>query len=450
MVLPMDAIRKLFGTDGIRGVANQYPLSPEGCAILAAALVQKYCSNKSRPAVVMIGKDTRLSGDMLECALAAKFTSLGVHVCLLGVLPTPAISILTKLHGADLGIMISASHNVFSDNGIKIFKTNGLKLTDAEEKEIESLMADTGHSAATTPTAQLGFCRRTSGSVKYYREKILGTIDIDGSAAQKLTLVIDAANGSLYRIAPAIFRQLQFRIICLNVAPDGSNINENCSLMHPEVMSEALRKYTADFGIAFDGDGDRVIMFDNDGHPLDGDYALAILSMAEKSTEVVSTIMSNLALEQHLLANNVKLIRTAVGDRYISEYLQQHPHVKIGGEPSGHIIIRRHALTGDGLFTALKLLEYVMKSGLTSGELRRIFKPYPSLTRNLKVVNKSIALHESIRNAIKSMEKKINGRIIVRPSGTESLIRIQAEGPEEQPLADAVNQLSQLLENFGE
>jgi phosphoglucosamine mutase len=442
-------MKKLFGTDGIRGKANRYPLSPEGCAVLAHALTRKYCSGTLRQPVVMIGRDTRISGDMLECALAAKFSSLGVLVCLIGVVPTPAVSIATKLHRADLGIMISASHNVFSDNGIKIFKTDGMKLNDQEEEEIELLMEDVHLPDHSSPKMDVGSCSRTHSPLKCYVEKIYGAVRIDRSAAKKIKLVIDAANGSLYRLAPRIFRDFQFQTVCLNVVPNGRNINENSGVIHCHIMSEAVRRHGADFGVAFDGDGDRVIMFDSDGFPLDGDYVLAILSQAEESTEVVSTIMSNLALEQHLQSCGIKLTRTAVGDRYIGEYMRNHPEVKIGGEPSGHTIIRRHALTGDGLFTSLKLLEYVLDAGLSFRDLRRVFKPYPTVTRNIDVTDKSILHQESVRNALQSIEKKINGRLIVRPSGTEPLIRILAEGQDEQSLTEAVDQLSQLLKNLG-
>jgi phosphoglucosamine mutase len=384
---------------------------------------------------------------MLECALAAKFSSLGVHICLMGVVPTPAVSILTKLHRADLGIMISASHNVFSDNGIKIFKPDGMKLNDREEEEIESLMEDRHSFRQDTSEIGVGSCSCARSHLKCYWERICGAIRIDESAARKIKLVVDTANGSLYRLAPRVFRDFQFQIVCLNVAPDGRNINENSGVVHYKVMAEAVRKHGADFGIAFDGDGDRVIMFDSDGHPLDGDYVLAILSQAEESAEIVSTVMSNLALEQHLQSRCIKLTRTAVGDRYIAEYMQNHPEVKIGGEPSGHTIIRSHALTGDGLFTSLKLLEYVISSRLSFRDLRRIFRPYPTVTRNIEVTDKSILHQESIKSALQSIEKKINGRLIVRPSGTEPLIRILAEGQNERSLAEAVDQLSQLLKN---
>ncbi|MDR2268088.1 MAG: phosphoglucosamine mutase [Holosporaceae bacterium] len=442
-------MKKLFGTDGIRGEANKYPLSPEGCAVLACALAKKYCFGTFNQPIIMIGKDTRISGDMLECALAANFSSRGVRVCLMGVVPTPAVSISTKLHRADLGIMVSASHNIFSDNGIKIFKTDGAKLNDQEEEEIELLMEDHSLLSQYVPRTDVGSCSRTRSYLKCYKEKIYKTISIDTAAAKKIKLVVDAANGSLYRLAPRIFRDFQFQIVCLNVAPNGRNINENSGVVNYRIMSEAVRKHGADFGIAFDGDGDRVIMFDSDGYPLDGDYALAILSQAEDSTEIVSTVMSNSAMEQYLQSRHIKLTRTAVGDKYIAEYMQNNPEVKIGGEPSGHTIIRSHALTGDGLFTSLKLLEYAIGSGLSSIDLRRVFRPYPTVSSNIKVMDKSVLHQESVRNTMQSIEKRINCRLIVRPSGTEPLIRIMAEGQDERLLSEAVDQLSQLLKDLG-
>ncbi|GHT98084.1 phosphoglucosamine mutase [Alphaproteobacteria bacterium] len=443
-------MKKLFGTDGIRGEANSYPMTIEVCAAFADALMYKYCDFTYMKPMIFIGKDTRISCSIFEHALAAKFCSLGANVKLLGIIPTPILAGYVTKYPAHLGIMISASHNVFSDNGIKIFKGNGRKLTDAEEEEIESLI-DGGFKCKNLLGKAVGKSDLDGDGIKIYCEKIRKTFQIERAEAQKVKLVVDAANGSLYKIAPEIFESLGFDAVFINCAPDGTNINDDCGAAHPKAISEAVVKHKADLGIAFDGDGDRVIIADNYGNILDGDYILAILVEAEGlyNEEVVSTIMANFAFERYLESQGIHLVRTNVGDQYISEYMR-NSEAKIGGEPSGHIIIKDHLPTGDGLFAALKVLEYSIKSRKSIAELLRIFKPYPSISRSVKVKDKSVIENEIVQIAIEDFQKQLRGegRLIVRPSGTEPIIRVYAEGNDKLLLEDVVTQLAHLIENM--
>lgn len=464
-------MRKLFGTDGIRGMANRFPMTLDVCEKLTKALmIFKKDYDASPVKTIIIGKDTRVSCDIFEHALAAQFASLGVDVRLIGVCPTPAISILTKILGASFGIMISASHNPYWDNGIKIFKSNGLKLTDAEELLIENIMesCDQLHCFPEIIEDKVGRIFPDTSLLNIYIERIksmFSTVfpsDIDTHSSRKI--VLDSSNGSFSRIAPEILRTFGFEVISINDSPNGTNINKNCGIMHPDVISRATLEHKADVGIAFDGDGDRVLLCDEKGRFLDGDHILAILIESVKSSsdnpdsnpsdcaEVVSTIMANFGFEKHLVSRGISLVRTQVGDRYLSEYMQKNPSVLFGGEPSGHIIIREHALTGDGLCAALKILAYINKSGRKLMELCDIFASYPVVSRNAKIRKgfdkHSLLKDHRITDLMQKYEQQLSnrGKLIIRPSGTESVIRISAEGEDKQELELIISDIFEAIE----
>ena len=431
---------KLFGTDGIRGEAGKYPLNVDFCIHLADALIKKF--ELSEGSLVIIGKDTRESGDMLEHALAAAFCSYGLNVELLGIVPTPSVSILTPQLHADIGIMISASHNPFRDNGIKIFNSQGLKLLDADEDEIENYIFQ---ESVLKNLKNFGGVYQNFSAIDFYKEKILNAFHFEKNKIEKLKIVLDCANGSFSKIAPEIFKKFGFEIFKIAVDPSGKNINEKCGVTYPKNLSEKVLEQKADFGIAFDGDGDRVIFCDENGEILDGDYILAALVESKKiarGSEVISTIMSNYGFEKYLGVKGIKLVRTKVGDRYISEYMRNSNAI-IGGEPSGHIILREHALTGDGLFTALKIVQYISDENKKCSELRKIFNLFPNISENVHVKNKSVIFEKDICEKIEKFKMQLNGRgkLIVRPSGTEPLIRISAEGQEISELQEIVDTL---------
>ena len=445
-------MRKLFGTDGIRGIANKYPLTIDICVKLAKAIAKNFRKNNDKRLEIIIGKDTRISGDMFEHILAATFSSLGINTHLIGICPTPAVSILTNYMKADCGIMISASHNHFSDNGIKIFNRDGLKLTDAEEEEIEEIMESLDNSDSIEIIGdKIGHIFVDSSALNPYIEKIKKSFSFDKQNSEKIKIVIDSSNGSFSNIAPNIFRDFGFDIVSIHDSPNGININESCGVTNPNIIATATIKNKADIGIAFDGDGDRLLLCDKFGRFLDGDHILAILAESSglENSEIVSTIMANFGFEQYLKSKNIKLVRTKVGDRYISEYMRQSQQALFGGEPSGHIIIREHALTGDGLFAALKVLDYIVKVRKDISELQNIFTPYPVVNRNIKVTDKNIISEKKVVEKIDKYQHLLmnRGKLIVRPSGTEPLIRISAEGEDKNELDTIVNDLVNAIEN---
>ena len=458
-------MKKLFGTDGIRGPANIYPLTVEMCCRLSEVLAKKFCKTRADCNLVVIGKDTRLSCDVLECALTASLCSLGVTVKLLGVCPTPAVSIVTKGCDADFGIMISASHNTFSDNGIKIFDGSGSKLSDVDEAEIESMINDetvvcervVGKDIG---LAQYDFCdfkmpflqRYIDNIQSNFVSNIKSTFYYHKKEAKRWTVVIDCANGSLSRIAPNVFHKIGFDIWSAHKYPNGVNINDGCGATNLQEISALVLAHNADLGVAFDGDGDRLILSDETGRILDGDYILAALAdlYQLENTEIVSTIMANYGLEEHLKTKNIQLIRTDVGDRYVADRMRQSNAI-IGGEPSGHIIIKEHALTGDALFAALKILEYLMVHKKKGSDIFDLFEKYPVVRENVKVADKSVVSHTDVRKVIEKFEKELSnrGKLIVRPSGTEPLIRVSAEGRDENELRDIVNEICEAIANYG-
>jgi phosphoglucosamine mutase len=407
---------------------------------------------------------------VFEHALTATFCSWGVDVRLLGVVPTPAISILVPQLKADLGIMISASHNDYFYNGVKLFNSVGHKLSDKEELELEEMMDAASTDCAPTITHQnVGRAYLTADSLNLYIEKIHNYFSKDlihvasnfeGRSNKKLRPLIDCANGSFSFIAPNVFRN--FCDVCeplfINTSPNGININNRCGAAHPSSMVDAVVKYNADLGIAFDGDGDRVSLCDSTGQIMNGDCILAILVESEnlKNTEIVSTLMANLGLEHYLESRHIKLRRTSVGDRYVSERMRQlpvissaaqHGSIRFGGEPSGHIIVSDYAPTGDGLLTALKIIMYMLEADKSSVALGKIFRAYPSVSANINVRDKSIIHEVSFAEKIAVDQERLgkNGRLVVRPSGTEPVIRIMAEGTDQLELQKIVDELSSFI-----
>lgn len=440
-------MKNLFGTDGIRGKANTHPLTIDICIRLSEVLVKKFCDECSEK-IVIVGKDTRISSDMFEYAIAASLSSFGVNVKLIDVCPTPAVSILTNTIGANFGIMISASHNSFSDNGIKIFNKFGFKLSDEEELEIESMISDTSIKCSRCIGEKIGKIQKDIDFISLYTQKIKFNFSFKTEFVSNIKVVLDSANGSLSKIAPKIFQDFGFNIISTHDDPNGININDRCGVMHQKEISTLVLQNNADIGIAFDGDGDRLILSDEFGKILDGNYILAALSelYSLENTNVISTIMANYGLEEYLKTKNIQLIRTNVGDRYISESMRETGTI-LGGESSGHIILKEHAMTGDGLFTALKILEYLVNSKKRTSEIWKLFEKSPCVSKNIKVNDKSIIYNAEILKCIEKLKKKLNGhgKLIVRPSGTEELIRVTAEGNDKNELHQIVDELCKII-----
>jgi phosphoglucosamine mutase len=437
------AVRKLFGTDGIRGVANKDPMTAEMALRLGQAVAQHF-KHPDRPGRIVIGKDTRLSGYMLESALYAGIVSAGADVMLVGPLPTPGIAFITWSMRADAGVVISASHNPFQDNGIKIFAADGFKLPDEVEAELEQRMEEiaaggaAGSASARTAPDTIGKARKIEDSRGRYVQFLKGTFPkertLDG-----MKIVVDCANGAAYHVAPRVFEELGAEVIALGVEPNGRNINENCGAMHPEGMVAVVRRTGAQLGVALDGDADRVIMCDETGNVIDGDQVMAILGtrMLDKQTlperTVVATVMSNLGLERALAAKGGKLVRTAVGDRYVVEAMREKG-LLLGGEQSGHIVFLDHATTGDGMVAALRVLSVMVQEGRPLSELGKAMTRYPQVLLNFAVARKR-PLEEmpAVTKVIARVERDLgaDGRVVVRYSGTESKARIMIEGTDE-------------------
>ncbi|MDR0556156.1 MAG: phosphoglucosamine mutase [Holosporaceae bacterium] len=437
-------MHKLFGTDGIRGIANEYPMTIETCQKLAEAIVVKFCSPREDRHSVLISRDTRLSGEMFKNAMTAILCSLGIDVRHISHSSTPELSILVPEYKASAGIMISASHNPFYYNGIKIFDEFGLKLTDVEEQELEKIMEQ----APVLPRAtgkSIGTCY-FNDKCCLYRKRFENSLHLSKESAKNIKVVIDCANGhSSAALDGWLEEEFNFSVVTINSSPNGVNINENCGVIHPQIISEAVLHHGANLGIALDGDGDRVIVADENGRIMDGDHILALLATYEECEEVISTVMANFALEKYLSSIGVRLVRTDVGDRYISEYMQKSG-AKFGAEPSGHVIIRSHALTGDGLFAGLKVLEHMLRLGKKCSELR-LFEPYPTIQENVPITDRSVINEKSVQQTIRKFEKQLDGRgkLIVRHSGTEPVLRICAEGEDPAELQQLVDTLVQVI-----
>ncbi|MCF8475124.1 MAG: phosphoglucosamine mutase [Emcibacter sp.] len=443
--------RKYFGTDGIRGKANEGNMTAEIAMRVGMAAAKHFTRGEHQHRVV-IGKDTRLSGYMLEPALTSGFISMGMDVIMVGPMPTPAVAMLTRSLRADLGVMISASHNPFYDNGLKLFGPDGYKLSDEIELEIEDRM-DNGYADNLVPSAKLGRAQRLNNAVGRYMEFAKNTFPkeqrLDG-----LKIVLDCANGAAYRSAPSVLWELGAEVVAIGVNPNGININEKCGSTYPSLICETVVLHNADIGIALDGDADRLIVCDENGQIIDGDQLMATVAkyMKENGTlrnnAVAASIMSNLGLEKYLQSIGVDLVRTPVGDRYVVEAMREK-NLNLGGEQSGHIVLSDYATTGDGLIAALQILSVLVTSGKPVSEVCSLFTPYPQLLKNVRYGLGANPLdNKDVKAAIMNGENRLNGsgRIVIRKSGTEPLIRVMAEGPDDKLITSVVNDIVATVE----
>ncbi|MGF1454053.1 MAG: phosphoglucosamine mutase [Alphaproteobacteria bacterium] len=443
---------RLFGTDGIRGRTNTPPMDAQTALLVGMAAGHRFTRGDHRHRVV-IGKDTRLSGYMLEPALTAGFTAVGMDVFLFGPLPTPAVAMMVRSLRADLGVMLSASHNSYEDNGIKLFGPDGYKLSDDAEAAIEALVAKGAIDGLPAP-AQLGRAKRVDDAQARYIEFAKGTFPRQLSL-EGLKIVIDCAHGAAYKVAPAVLWELGADVIPLGDEPDGFNINGDCGSTSPQLMCETVRQTGADLGIALDGDADRVILADNTGKIINGDQIMALITLAMKQEDrldgpgLVATVMSNLGLELFLASHGLKLIRTKVGDRHVIEHMRANGF-NVGGEQSGHIILGDYATTGDGLIAALQVLACLITKGRPANEVCHLFDPLPQVLKNVRVPRmgaEPIEAHR-VQTAIRAAEIRLgaDGRILVRPSGTEPLIRVMGEGPDEKVVREVVDAIAAEIE----
>jgi phosphoglucosamine mutase len=443
--------RKLFGTDGIRGTANEEPITAETALAVAKAAGRQFLRGDHRHTVV-IGKDTRLSGYMLEPALTAGFIAVGMDVVLLGPLPTPAVGMLTRSLRADLGVMISASHNPYQDNGIKLFGPDGFKLSDEVELEIEGRLGDGAGEVA--PAHQLGRAQRLDDALGRYIEFVKSSFP-RGLRLDGLKVVIDCANGAAYRVAPKVLYELGAEVVPIGVYPDGFNINQRCGATDPARMQEAVVTQGADFGIALDGDADRAILADEKGKVVDGDQVMALVGRSWLQDgrlaggAVVATVMSNLGLERFLNGLGCGLVRTPVGDRYVVERMREGGY-NVGGEQSGHIVLSDFATTGDGLIAALQVLAVVVQAGKPASAVTRLFEPLPQILRNVRFSGGAPLEDKTVQAAIRDGESRLGqaGRLVIRKSGTEPLIRVMAEGEDEALVGAVVGAICQTIEQW--
>jgi phosphoglucosamine mutase len=436
--------RKLFGTDGVRGTANTDPMTPETVLKIAMA-VGEALHNGTHKHLVVIGKDTRLSGYMLEPALTAGFITMGMDVVLVGPLPTPAIAMLTRSLRADIGVVISASHNPYADNGIKLFGPDGYKLSDEFETRIEECL-EKGPSHRAAP-AELGRAKRLDDAggryIEFVKQSFPKGLRLDG-----LRVVVDCAHGAAYKVAPTVFWELGAEVFSIGVSPDGLNINRDCGALSPEQMRREVLARRADIGIALDGDADRLIVVDERGVILDGDQLMALIatSLARGNrlagNALVATIMSNLGLERFLAGSGIAMHRTAVGDRYVVEKMRKLG-CNLGGEQSGHIILSDYATTGDGLIAALQVLAAIVETGKRASEVCRLFEPVPQLLRNVRFGRGQPLETRRVKQAITAGDARLGaaGRLVIRPSGTEPVIRVMAQGEDEALLAGVVDDI---------
>jgi phosphoglucosamine mutase len=438
--------RKYFGTDGIRGRANSFPITPEIALKVGMAAGLAFRRGDYRHRVV-IGKDTRLSGYMIEPALVAGFTSVGVDVMILGPIPTPAVAMLTRSMRCDLGVMISASHNPYADNGIKLFGPDGFKLSDTVESEIEALI-ESDLSTRLASSEALGRARRIDGVhdryIEFAKRTLTRNLSLEG-----IRVVIDCANGAAYKVAPAALWELGAEVITIGVEPDGLNINREVGSTAPEALAAKVREMRADIGIALDGDADRVVVMDEKGQLVNGDQLLAVVAESWKEEGRLSkpgiavSIMSNLGLERFLDGLGLTTARTPVGDRYVSEYMREHGY-NLGGEQSGHIIMTDYTTTGDGLVAALQLLAVLRKQDRPVSEVCHRFETVPQIQKNVRMLNGARPLEkEPVRRKIDDASRMLGsrGRLVVRASGTEPLVRVMAEGDDRELISGVVDEL---------
>jgi len=443
--------RRYFGTDGIRGTANRDPMTAEIALRVGMAAGRHFTRGEYRHRAV-IGKDTRLSGYLLEPALTAGFVSVGMDVILVGPMPTPAVAMLTRSLRADIGVMISASHNPYQDNGIKLFGPDGYKLSDSVEAAIEARM-DNGYAADLAPSEALGRAQRLDDAegryIEFAKKTFPGRRTLDG-----LKIVVDCANGAAYKVAPTILWELGAEVIPIGVAPNGVNINDGCGSTATERMCEEVVRQGADLGIALDGDADRVLISDETGALIDGDQLLALTACCYakegrlKGGRVVATVMSNLGLERYLAGIGIGLDRTRVGDRYVVEHMRAHD-LNVGGEQSGHIILRDFSTTGDGIIAALQILSPIVGRGEPASKVCRLFDPLPQLLKNVRFAGPSPLEDPGVRDAIRDGEHRLSshGRLLIRKSGTEPVIRVMAEGEDEGLIVAVVNDIVTVIDH---
>lgn len=445
--------RRLFGTDGVRGLANTDPMTAEIAMRIGMAAGSRFIRGDHRHTVV-IGKDTRLSGYLIEPALTAGFVSVGMDVVLVGPIPTPGIAMLTRSLRADLGVMISASHNPYQDNGIKLFGPDGYKLSDAIEMEIESLI-DGDTTTLRVSADRLGRAKRLDDAAGRYIESTKSTFP-RGLRLDGLRIVVDCANGAAYKIAPAVFWELGAQVVKVGVDPDGININLGCGSTDPERLRELVVSHHAHLGLALDGDADRVLFCDERGEMIDGDQVLGVIArqwQADKQLQgggVVATVMSNLGLERYLDRLGLHLKRTNVGDRYVVEEMKTGGY-NLGGEQSGHIILGDHATTGDGIIAALQILAALIQSGKAASETLRVFAAVPQKLKNVRLNDgvdaKAVLRMTGVKAAIADVEKRLlgKGRLLIRKSGTEPLIRIMAESDDSKEVDAVIASLTEVI-----
>lgn len=447
-----DEQRKYFGTDGIRGQAN----SDKMCAdmalrvAMATASVLRYSRGGNRMDRVVIGKDTRLSGYMLEQAMSAGFISMGMDVILVGPIPTPGIAKLTRSLRADVGVMISASHNPYQDNGIKLFGPDGYKLDDeielAIEKKIDARLSD-----ELAPPEGLGKANRLDDALGRYIESLKRSIPRRGSL-EGLKVVVDCANGAAYKVAPQVLWELEADVISIGVSPDGRNINDGYGATATQALQEAVVDHNADLGIALDGDADRLILVDERGSKIDGDQIMGVMALWFQQQDIlrggglVATVMSNLGLERLMRAHELTLARTAVGDRYVVEHMRKEGF-NLGGEQSGHLVLSDYATTGDGLLAALQVMSILKHKGHKASEALNVFEPVPQILKNVRFAGANPLEMDDVQDTIRKAEERFNGdgRLLIRKSGTEPLIRVMAEGDDSAMVHEIVNDLCDMI-----
>ncbi|MBV8520525.1 MAG: phosphoglucosamine mutase [Acetobacteraceae bacterium] len=442
----MPAERRLFGTDGIRGTANTEPMTAGIALRLGQAAGLLFTRGDHRHRVV-IGKDTRLSGYLIEPALTAGFIGAGMDVTLVGPLPTPAIAMLTRSLRADLGVMISASHNPYEDNGIKLFGPDGFKLSDEKEAEIEALMDNRSLGTQLAGPAALGRASRLEDASGRYIESAKSTFP-RGLRLDGLKIVVDCANGAAYRVAPTVLWELGATVISEGISPDGFNINRGCGSTVPDYMCTKVVEHGADLGISLDGDADRLLLSDENGELIDGDQILALIARSWRASGqlrgdgVVATVMSNLGLERFLNTQRLALQRTQVGDRYVSERMRERGF-NVGGEQSGHMILTDYATTGDGLVAALQVLAVIIERGRPASDVCRVFEPLPQRLKNVRYSGISPLEHPHVKSAIAAAQAGLDGlgRVVIRASGTETVIRVMAEAEDEAKVSRVVDEL---------
>jgi len=441
--------RRYFGTDGIRGLANRHPMTSE-VALKVGMAAGRIFTNGSHRHRVVIGKDTRLSGYMIESALLSGFTAVGCDVFLLGPMPTPAVAMLTRSLRADIGVMISASHNPYDDNGIKLFDADGYKLSDETERQIEELIEGNTSDLLASPD-RIGRATRVESAQERYVEFAKRTLPrnlrLDG-----LRIVIDCANGAAYKVAPEALWELGAEVIKIGVAPNGQNINLQCGSTAPQALIDKVREVRADIGIALDGDADRVVIVDEKGTIVDGDQLMAVIAESWlrrgrlAAGGIVATVMSNLGLERYLKSHGLSLARTPVGDRYVVEHMRKHGY-NVGGEQSGHIVLSDFTTTGDGLVSALQVLAVVVSTGKPVSEVCSRFERLPQVLENVRYAGGRPLDDAKVQQAIDAAQRRLGntGRLVIRPSGTEPVIRVMAEGDDESLVTNVVGDICEAV-----